>query len=97
VNFYYSDMKDKPQPKKTKMQVNEPTAIYKIGMKKTIRIFSTIEEENEYVAKERAMTSYDERMFNAEQLRRIIYNEYLLPNGKWVPIPKLITLQEPNT
>ena len=48
----------KTQKAKSKT-VNEPHTVYGKTMDKTIRFFSSFEEEYEYVAKERAMLSYD--------------------------------------
>ncbi|MEP7170783.1 MAG: hypothetical protein ABI855_15550, partial [Bacteroidota bacterium] len=68
--------KTKPSKKKKQkaVQMKEPQAPYSsIDENKRIRFFSSFEEENEFVAKERASHTYDERMFYAEELRKRIF------------------------
>ena len=43
-----------------------------------IVFFNSFEEENLYVAKERAEIPYDKRLSNIEELRKRVFNKYLL-------------------
>lgn len=83
---------------KTKKQaaskVNESLAAY--GDKR-IAFFNSFEEENEYVAKEKAKLSYDERMKNIEELHKLVFSQYLLPDGKWAPVAKVFKIMKPYT
>jgi hypothetical protein len=85
--------------KKEKNIVNEPSAHYNATTdnSKKIIFFKSFEEENEYTAKLRALLSYDERMIYAEQLRRIVFSQYLLPDGNWMPVAKVLSHKEPRT
>ena len=62
---------------------------------KRIRIFSSFQEENEFVAKERAALSHNERMLNAEELRKSLYYNYLLENGTWPAIVNVFEIMPP--
>lgn len=75
--------------------VSEPLAVYEKNKNKPVLIFSSFEEENQWTAKERAKLSYNERMINAEKLRRLVYSEYLLPDGSWQPIEKKFKIMKP--
>ncbi len=79
------------------IQAKEPEVAYGKSIQKTIRMFSSFEEENEFIAKQRYMLSRDERMVYAEQLRKMVFHKYLLPDGTWPPIAKVITLSNPHT
>lgn len=85
----YKTKKDK------KSGVAEPVSVYKKQTTKTVRFFSSFNEENNYVAKQRAAQSYDERMLNAENLRRMVFSEYLLPNGKWKAVERTFKIVKP--
>ena len=91
----------KPKPYKTPKSktktVSEPQAAYGKTMDKTIRFFSSFEEENEYVAKQNALLSYDQRMSNIEHLRKLVFSQYLLPNGSWAPVAKVFKIMKPYT
>lgn len=88
-------MKKKYNPNSSINSVKEPEAAYQKTGKKTIRFFSSFEDENEYTAKQRAELSYDDRMIYAEELRRVVFNRFLLPDGSWMPIAKILTMKEP--
>ena len=79
-------------------EVMEPHASYLTrDPNKTVRFFSSFEEENEYVAKERAALSYDERMTYAEELRKRIFSNFLLSDHRWKPIAKVFKIMPPYT
>ena len=80
---------------KNQGKVEEPVATYSVSMDKTIHFFSSHEEENEYVAKQRAALSYEERMTYIEDLRKKVFNSYLLPDGSWKPIEKIVEIMPP--
>lgn len=75
-------------------EVNEPIAAY---AEKRIVFFNSFEEENEYTAKKRAETPPDKRMLFIEQLRKSIFNKYLLPDGSWPSIKKVFKIMPPYT
>ena len=89
--------KKKPYKKKyTKSaEARERLAAYEI--KKEIHFFNSFEEENEFTARQRASLSYDERMKNIEQLRKMVFSKYLLDNGSWPPIAKVFKIMKPYT
>lgn len=62
-----------------------------------IVFFKSFEEENIFVAKERAKVPYDKRISNIEELRKRVFNKYLLPNGLWAPIEKIFKIMPPYT
>lgn len=70
---------------------NEPSLEY------SVKIFSSFEEENEFVAKERAEVPYEKRMNNIEVLRKQVFFKYLLPNGTWPSIEKTFKIMTPYT
>jgi len=79
-------------------EFKEPHASYRTkDENRRIHFFSSFEEENEYVAKERAALSYDERMTNAEELRKRIFSNFLLSAGKWKPVAKVFKIMPPYT
>jgi hypothetical protein len=42
-----------------------------------------------------ALQSHEECLQKLDELRRIFYKEYLLPDGSWPPIAKVITVKKP--
>ena len=78
--------------------VMEPHASYHAkDENRSVYFFSSFEEENEYVAKERAALSYDERMTYAEELRKRIFSNFLLSADRWKPIAKVFKIMPPYT
>lgn len=75
-------------------EVNEPRVAY--GEQRIV-FFNSFEEENEYVAKERAEIPHDKRMLFIEQLRKRIFNNYLLPDDSWPAIKKVFKIMPPYT
>lgn len=76
------------------IEVKEPMTAYST---RRIVFFNSFEEENEYVAKERAAIPHDKRMMYIEELRKRVFNNYLLPDGKWSPIEKVFKIMPPYT
>lgn len=74
--------------------VNEPLSSY--GDTRII-FFKSFEEENEFAAKERAEIPHDKRMIYIEELRKRIFNKYLLSDGLWSPIEKIFKIMPPYT
>ena len=89
-------MAKKKTYKKTKKvsEVGEPAVTYE---KRRIVFFNSFEEENEYTAKKRAEVPYDERMMNIEELRKRVFNKYLLPDNSWRSIKKVFKIMPPYT
>ena len=87
----------KKEKNKDTGKVEEPEVAYEKAMDKTVRFFSSYEEENEYVAKQRAALSYEERMTYIEDLRKKVFNSYLMPDGRWKPIEKIFKIMSPYT
>lgn len=87
-------MSDKKNTETDKNQnkAEEPATAYK-----TIRVFNSFEEAEEFEAKQRAALSYDKRMKHIEELRKRVFNRYLLPNGTWPPISKKFKIMKPYT
>ena len=84
------------KPKKDKVKtVKEPAVAY--GEKRRIVFFNSLEEENEYTAKERAEVPYDKRMMNIEELRKRVFSKYLLPDNSWRTIKKVFKIMPPYT
>ena len=78
-------------------QLKEPyTSYVSRDGSKTITFFSSFEEENKFVAKERFLLSYDQRMLYAEELRKNIFNKYIFPDGKWMPVEKTFIIMPPH-
>ena len=75
-----------------KKKVEEPISLYKRG---EIKIFHSFEEQEEYQLQQMANRSYKERLEHLEMLRKFFLKDYLLPNGEWAPIEKIITIQKP--
>jgi|GEM_PF-911721 hypothetical protein len=82
--------KENQDSKKKANKAEEPKTAFK-----TVRFFDSFEEENEDTAKQRAATSYDERMKNIETLRKRVFNEHLLANGKWPSISNTFKIMDP--
>ena len=79
-------MKNSEKAKKKNIASEPQPAYGSTDNSKTIRIFYSFEEENEFVAKERFALSYNERMLHVEVLRKQIFNKYLLKNGHGLPL-----------
>ena len=58
-------------------------------------VFTSFEEEAIFVAKERAEIPYDKRMIFAEELRKRVFSNFLLPDGTWSPIEKIFKIMPP--
>ncbi|MEX2592039.1 MAG: hypothetical protein WD426_04640 [Anditalea sp.] len=81
--------------KKSKQaKANESSAAYG---KRQVVFFDSFEEENEYVAKQRANTSYEKRMRDMEQLRKNVFHNHLLPDNSWKPVAKIFKIMPPYT
>lgn len=84
--------------KKVYNQSNEPSSFNEFGVeyikneKKWIHVFSSFEDEKNYNSKKQASLSYDERLSQLEELRKLVYKDYLLPDGNWPPLAKVITI-----
>ena len=73
--------------------INEPEATYEASSKRKITFFNSFEEAEEHGLKEMAAHSYQQRLANLEIIRRRTYSHLLLPNGKWPPLEKIITIE----
>lgn len=62
---------------------------------KTVRVFRSFEEEEEYTAKQRAAMSHDERMKHVEGLRKRVFHQYLLSDGTWPSISDTFKIVDP--
>lgn len=71
-------------------ELNEPTAEYTPAKKKRITFFNSFEEENEHNYKMLAGMSYEERLTNLEERRKVSLH-HLLKEGKWVPLSRKFT------
>ncbi len=80
--------------KNKQAKVNEPSVAYG---KRQIVFFDSFEEESEYMAKQRAATSYEKRLTDMEQLRKRIFHNHLLPDNSWKPIAKKFKIMPPYT
>jgi len=78
------------EPQSDQNKAEEPETAFK-----TVHIFDSFEDEAEYNAKQRAAMSYGERMQNIEKLRKRVFHQYLLPNGKWPSISKTFKIMDP--
>ena len=76
---------------KKENELNEPSVEYRTNQQKRITFFKSFEEENEYTHKMRAATSYEERLSNLEERRKIVYNAPL-KNGEWFPLLRKFTV-----
>ncbi len=75
--------------------INKPEAAYGASpSQKKIRFFNSFDEAEEYGLKEMARHSHEERLKNLEVLRRRTFNYLLLPNGKWPPLKRIITIEK---
>ncbi len=72
--------------------VEEPITAYE---KSVIKIFKSFEEQAEYQLQQMAKRTKLELMDKLEELRIHFLKEHLLPNGKWKPIEKKITIMPP--
>jgi len=77
---------------KNSSEAKEPPAVYSTTKIKT---FSSFEEEEKYTADQRASLSYDERMAYIEKLRKIVFSQFLLPDGTWPSIAKSFKIMPP--
>jgi len=76
----------------TKQKAEEPSSSYNRG---EIKIFHSFEEQEEYQLQKMSNRTYKERLDHLELLRKFFLREYLLPDGNWAPIEKIITIQKP--
>lgn len=74
-------------------ELKEPSVSY--FSKKEIHIFNSFEEQNDFHLQKMALQSHEECLQKLDELRRIFYKEYLLPDGSWPPIAKVITVKKP--
>lgn len=74
-------------------ELNEPSASY--FSKKQIQIFNSFEEQSDYHLQKMALQTPEESLQRLDELRRIFYKDYLLPDGSWPPIAKIITIKKP--
>ena len=87
--------KKKTYKKKSSLSAENDSLIAYGNMR--IRFFNSFEEENEAVAKERVEIPYDKRLIYIEELRKRIFNNYLLPDGSWPSIKKVFKIMPPYT
>lgn len=73
-------------------QADEPQATYR---NKPFVVFDSLEEMDEYDAKESAALSHDERMEQAERLRKMVYSEYLQEDDSWPPLTRKFKIMPP--
>lgn len=92
--FVFAMKKKKYKAKDKAGKAMEPQVEYGTG-NRTIHFFSSFDDMAEHEAKLRAALSHDERMANAELLRRNVFNEHLSANGKWKPIAKVFKIMPP--
>ena len=73
-------------------KVTEPEVAY--TSQKKITFFNSFDEAEEHGLREMAGHSYEERLRNLEAIRRRTYGHLLLPDGKWPPLKKVITIEK---
>src|SRR5690606_18348728 len=69
--------------------INESKAAYD---KTPLTVFDSFEDEGDYVAKQRAETSYEKRLTDVEQLRKRIFPNQLLPDNSWKRVPRIFKI-----
>ena len=80
---------------KDENNLGEPEVQYgSVQPPKKITFFNSFEEAEEFGLKEMASHSYEERLRNLAAIRRRTYSHLLLPNGKWPPLKRIITIEK---
>lgn len=82
------------QKKNKQTKVKEPSAIYG---KRQVIFFNSFEDEEKYVAKQRAETSFEKRLKDMEQLRKRVFHNHLMPDNTWKPIARIFKIMTPYT
>lgn len=72
---------------------NESNSLY--SQKKEIKIFSSFEDQKLFYLTKMANQNHRECLEKLDELRRIFYKDYLLPDGSWPPIKKTIKFKTP--
>lgn len=85
-------MAKKKKIKSKVSEVNEPIAFYGVP---SLHIFKSAEEQEEFELIQMANRTPEESLNKLEAMRRFFFKEYLLPNGKWPPVKRIITFREP--
>jgi hypothetical protein len=76
-------------------KINEPEIEYeKLTSKKKITFFNSFQGAEEYGLREMANHGHEERLRNLEILRKSTYSHLLLPDGKWPPLKRIITIDK---
>ena len=75
-----------------KNEANEPVSIY---AEKSIQIFNSFEEQEDFQRKQMATLGPEELLNNLEKMRKFFLKQYLLPDGSWPPLAKIITIHKP--
>ncbi|MGQ0828978.1 MAG: hypothetical protein ACT4ON_11365 [Bacteroidota bacterium] len=87
--------KKKTYKTKSKLSlVKEPLVSYG---DKSIHVFNSFKEQEEYLRKKMAELSPKELMNKLEEMRKFFMRDQLLSNGNWPALEKKITIQEPKT
>jgi hypothetical protein len=73
-------------------QSNEPLGTYANGK---IIFFKSFDEQEEYERRKMASLSHDELIDKLENMRKFFFKKYLLPDGSWPPLERIITIQKP--
>lgn len=85
-----NNKKSYKEKKSAASQANEPQAVYRNAK---IKIFHSFEEQEEYELQKMALLTREELLNKLEKMRKIFLKKYLLPNGSWPPISRIITMQ----
>ena len=67
-----------------------------VAYKRELKNFNSFEEQAEYELKQMAKLTPVQLMDKLEQMRKIFLKQYLLPDGSWQPIKKIIQIQKPH-
>ena len=65
--------------------------------KSEIHFFNSFEKQQEFERKQMASLTPDKLLANLEYMRKFFLRQYLLPDGTWPSLSKIITLQQPHT
>ena len=84
--------KKKSSKKDKTSEVNEPAISYG---KRTIHVFKSFAEEEQFKLKKMAAMTPEQLMDTLEAMRRFFLKEHLLADGKWKPLERIITIRKP--
>ncbi|TVQ03959.1 MAG: hypothetical protein EA359_07845 [Balneolaceae bacterium] len=79
----------KNKNKDTTNKTEEPSVAFK-----NVHIFNSLEEAAEFETKQRAGLSYDKRLLHVEELRKMVFHQYLLPDGRWPSLSKAFQIKK---